>query len=221
MQIKYVLFDCWQTLFTLEFSGKFPLVAFAEALGKDINDPDYMKLFSRDFMIKPGDLNELLMNHMACEFPKKKDDTVLISELMNYLRALSEGLMAYDDTFSCLERLKSLGYKIGMISNAIPHSTNALIEKFNYEKYFDSCTYSYEVGYVKPDNKIFNCALNDLKCISYDCAVMVGDTPHDDYFCAKKLGMEAILIDRRNKHSSSNMNIITTLDDLTSAIAQI
>ena len=70
-------------------------------------------------------------------------------------------------------------------------------EKFDLGELFDHVYLSYELGLLKTDTSFFKCVLTDLGLLAEDC-VMVGDSIQSDIISAKRLGIKAILVDRRN-----------------------
>jgi len=70
-----------------------------------------------------------------------------------------------------------------------------------------------ETKYVKPDLRSFLVPLKDFK-IEPERTLMVGDEIERDLIPAKKLGMEAILIDRENKFLNPPVKKIKSLKEL-------
>jgi len=63
-----------------------------------------------------------------------------------------------EDTVRTLQTLKSRGFKLGVISDTWPDVLLQL-RHFNIIDYFDSLTFSYELGVFKPDQSLFRDAL--------------------------------------------------------------
>jgi len=100
----------------------------------------------------------------------------------------------FPEVIEVLSRLKSEGYKLGIISNwssALLHLCAAL----GLERYMDVISVSAVVGWEKPSPRIFQKALSSIKVLPEE-ALYVGDTYQDDILGARNVGMEAILIDR-------------------------
>jgi HAD superfamily hydrolase (TIGR01662 family) len=95
----------------------------------------------------------------------------------------------------CLSHLKDEDIKIGIISNAIRAPGRVLriiLAKHEILEYFESTSFSDEVGVRKPHTKIFLHALSQLEVEPGD-AVHVGDRLRDDVYGAKRVGMRAVL----------------------------
>lgn len=80
-------------------------------------------------------------------------DTVTKDKIYNK----KDNYRLFDDTVATLEALKGK-YKLGIISDTWP-SIVPLLEFIGILKYFDCITYSYEVGALKPDPRMYQDAL--------------------------------------------------------------
>jgi len=97
----------------------------------------------------------------------------------------------YFDTIPFLDII-SKKYKLGIIANQ-SKGLSSRLENFGILKYFDVVVGSNDVGYHKPDLKIFELALDEAKA-SPEESIMVGDRLDNDIYPAKKLGMKTIWI---------------------------
>ena len=97
----------------------------------------------------------------------------------------------YDDAIDFLEGIKSMGFKLALVSNASPR-INTLLDKFDLKKYFDVLALSFEIKAVKPNPKIFGFA---IMRVGYP-AVHIGDIYELDYIGAKRSYVDPILLDR-------------------------
>ena len=108
--------------------------------------------------------------------------------------------LAVDGAAELLAGLKTKGYKLGLISNTgrTPGSTiRIVLGEYNILKYFDYQVFSNEVGYIKPNRRIFERALNGLGS-GAERTVHVGDSMLLDIYGARAAGMKSILF---NKYS--------------------
>jgi putative hydrolase of the HAD superfamily len=85
----------------------------------------------------------------------------------------------YDDAIPFLEKLRSRGIKIAIVSNCTEH-TRRLLTELGIAAIVDALVLSCEVGAAKPAAEIFRYALDQLD-VPADAAVFVDDLP--DY-CA-------------------------------------
>ncbi len=107
----------------------------------------------------------------------------------------------FDDVISSgvLAKLKKSGVILGIVSNW-DSRLNAILRSTDLKKYFDFVLASAEMGSAKPDKKIF---LEAIKKSGVDLTRIchIGDDFHADIQGAKGVGIDAILIDRRNKNN--------------------
>jgi putative hydrolase of the HAD superfamily len=96
-------------------------------------------------------------------------------------------------TIEALERLKSSGLKLAIISNADGRVENDA-RRFGIASYFDVIVDSQVVGVAKPDPRIFRIALERLG-VTPDEALYTGDIYSIDMLGARAAGVEGKLID--------------------------
>ena len=84
----------------------------------------------------------------------------------------SEDETPYADTRSTLAALCERGYKLGVIANQKPGTAERL-KAWGLRPYFDVIAASAEIGYAKPDRRIFEKAIALAGCSAAEC-VMVG-----------------------------------------------
>lgn len=82
-------------------------------------------------------------------------------------------------------------YKTGLITNANHEFIDHLLEKSHLGELFDSLVISSRVGIIKPDPRIFEYALKQLK-VEPDETIYIDDSPRHAE-SAKTLGIHAIL----------------------------
>jgi putative hydrolase of the HAD superfamily len=103
-----------------------------------------------------------------------------------------------------LQRLKSDGFKLGVISN-FDHRLYRILDGLDLTRYFDSITISSEAGYAKPRREAFDAALLRAGATAHD-AMHIGDSEHLDFAPAAALGMAAMLIDRENRQARPSIS---------------
>ena len=105
--------------------------------------------------------------------------------------------LAEADAIPTLDRLKSAGLRLGLISNASDDdNTQALIDKGGLRVYFEYVMSSARFGRRKPDPAIFRAALAHFGVLP-EAAAMVGDNYEADIAGAQAVGMQGIWITRR------------------------
>jgi HAD superfamily hydrolase (TIGR01549 family) len=110
----------------------------------------------------------------------------------------------YSDSDSIISALGKK-YPLAVISNMYDLSVQGVRKSFpDFLSKFDVLAFSSEIGLAKPDPAIFNYVLGKLNdsCgvkIAPSEVLVIGDLPKVDYDPAKKLGMQAKIIDRNKQ----------------------
>lgn len=94
-----------------------------------------------------------------------------------------------------LKYLKKMGFKLGIVANIWSGGMNPVLERLGLEKFFDTTVASIDIGFKKPDLKIFHLALDNLK-LSPEEVIMVGDNPRTDIQGAHNLGIGTVRLMR-------------------------
>lgn len=104
---------------------------------------------------------------------------------------------AYADSAPTLMELRGLGVRVGIISN-VGVSIRPVLEREGLLDLVDGVTLSCEVGYVKPDARIFHRAAEAIGC-EPATVLMVGDSGKDDAGAAH-IGMRTLILPRTRGH---------------------
>jgi len=123
---------------------------------------------------------------------------------------------AYPDANSSLNRLKRMGVKVGLISNAYEEDIDAILDKAGLEKrLFDIIVGVNTIKKAKPQPGIFRYALGKLG-VEPEETLFVGDHVDNDYRGARAVGMHALLIEReeRSTKDTSNLEKISSLGEI-------
>jgi len=91
----------------------------------------------------------------------------------------------------CLATLEMQGYRLGIISN-LDSRLYGILEGFGIRRFFGAVHLAFEMGYAKPDLRLFAEALQHSKA-SANRSVHIGDSLRNDIDSATKAGMCAIL----------------------------
>jgi HAD superfamily hydrolase (TIGR01549 family) len=102
-------------------------------------------------------------------------------------------------------------YKLILISNTDPFSINSVLDKYDFKKYFDEISLSFETGKLKSDPELFADIMKRFKLKKSEVA-MVGDSIESDIKAAEAAGIKAILVDRRGTREYENK--ISNLNEL-------
>jgi putative hydrolase of the HAD superfamily len=113
----------------------------------------------------------------------------------NYLKVYEESWSLYDDA---KEILSQIGSGFGIITNGESAQQRRKIERLGLHAFNPRIYISSEVGYSKPDFRIFKYAMHDSGVLPSQC-VFVGDNYKNDIIPAVKLGMKAIHVSRNGE----------------------
>jgi len=102
-------------------------------------------------------------------------------------------LRLFPETMSTLIYLKSKGYHLGVISNGVTIKQWEKLIRLGLHHFFDKVVTSQEAGVEKPDERIFQLALDKMGCKA-EKSVMIGNKFSDDISGAINIGMSAILV---------------------------
>jgi FMN phosphatase YigB (HAD superfamily) len=114
----------------------------------------------------------------------------------------------FDDALPAISALSLAGLKVGVCSNlAAPYAIPVRV----LLPHLDSYSWSFEIGAVKPDPRIYQHALSALN-VEANKTLFVGDTAEADVHGPKRIGLHACLLDRTGEHAASSP--FRTLTDL-------
>lgn len=111
-----------------------------------------------------------------------------------------------------LERLRSAGLRLGVVSNSDGRVEQAL-EAAGLRGYFDVVIDSALVGIEKPDPRIFHAALEALG-VSPEEALYVGDLYEVDVIGARAAGMEAVLLGKSDTDAGRDCRVASSIENL-------
>ncbi|MGA7776977.1 MAG: HAD family hydrolase [Paraburkholderia sp.] len=98
----------------------------------------------------------------------------------------SASICLYPEVPEVLGTLRRQGFRIGIVSNLAAPYAEPLLRLLPFEP--DACAWSFEVGHLKPDPRIFAWICERLDVAPLE-ALMVGDTFADDYVGALASGL--------------------------------
>jgi len=102
------------------------------------------------------------------------------------------------DALRTLKGVRGRGRKIGLICNtgrSSGQSLRRLLENYGVMRFFDVAVFSNEVGYRKPDRRIYEQAAKRLG-VNLEEVVHIGDDLEADVWGAKQAGMRAVLYEQ-------------------------
>ncbi len=219
---KVIVFDLFETLIhDIKFdftSGLFYL--YENILSKDTDKVeflDYAATYWKDIYDKRNEYNsELPFEDELLDFKNKygfKVDYPL--EEIQYNCALTmNATELFNDTISTLEKLKSLGIPVYLLSNTIFKNNvmKKFINQYDLEKYFVNTYYSADYKVRKPHKDFFQIVFNEIK--KYDNSIeteevyFIGDNFEADVLGAESFGFTPLFINRKQIPGINNKNFI-------------
>ncbi|MDQ0062239.1 HAD family hydrolase [Paenibacillus harenae] len=119
-------------------------------------------------------------------------ENITPAELLDdYVAQFHKSCVPYPGLKAMLDTLKTEGYALGLITNAIGDFQQRNIEAIGIEPYFDVILISGWEGVKKPHPDIFLRALDKLGVEPED-SVYIGDHPLNDVEAARHVGMKGI-----------------------------
>jgi putative hydrolase of the HAD superfamily len=227
---KAVLFDLGNTLARYYELSEFPAILeesivrvgdYLSAVGVSIPpEPGLSERVkqenheSKDFQVRP--LEERIGRIFQLDESKYGGD-ISSSACRRFMEPIFALGRVYDDVLAPLKELHSSGYKIGLISNTPWGSPAPLwreeLERLGLDDLLDTAVFCRDVGWRKPDRRIFESVLLQLNVTAAGC-VFVGDEPRWDVVGPRSVGMNAIVIDRQRRLRDEYPEAIDNLNEL-------
>ena len=168
--------------------------------------------------------NEMRRFLLACGIDDAQLDLDTVLHIYDW--QIVPGVEPFADTLPVLEALKSNGYKIGLITNAMQPMWMRDIELRAYGilDFLDARLTSGDVGFMKPHPFIYWRALELLE-VQPEESVFVGDRPANDIAGANKAGLTSVLISpphlNRELDGTRPSFTITTLTELLPILTEL
>ncbi len=200
MKKKAVIFDLWNTLIFKK--GKNLTTAIAEYYSLPYDSVyEWIRLSS----LAKDKSDKYYYIKMICQANSiifEEKDKIFFDKLYdNYYKEC----YWIDGAQEILKLLKKRGYKIGILSNSSEISYN-IIDNFKLHSYVDNIVLSCEVGYLKPDPRIFQQILQNLN-LSENEVIIIGDKITTDVLGAKIMGIDIIYFNKNEKENNLNPNL--------------
>jgi putative hydrolase of the HAD superfamily len=122
-------------------------------------------------------------------------------------RAKEEGVRLFDGAVATLEELARRGHRLGLLTNGCSAFQRRKLKRFALERHFELILIEGELGFGKPDRRVFEHALGFFACRARD-AWMVGDNLSADIAGAQRAGMRAVWHDAMQRGLPSGAAVV-------------
>lgn len=202
--IKAVVFDVFGTIAEIQEPRRpyFALLRHLRSLGHTVDQRDGAVLMTRDL--------DLIAAALHFGFALSSE---VLGRLERELFVEIQSIRLFPDALSTFETLRAAGYKVSICSNLAAPYAQPITSLAPFA--FDACTWSFEVGALKPEPKIYDHVCRALECAPHE-VLMVGDTLSADYEGPRKFGMRAIHLSRNG--GSKLRDSISSLSEIPSLL---
>jgi putative hydrolase of the HAD superfamily len=134
-----------------------------------------------------------------------------------YWREYEASWQAFPDAVPALERARTAGLRVGVITNGDATLQRAKVAATALADLDLPILASSELPAAKPDPTAFTAACAAIGVEAGDCT-MVGDVPEIDVEGAKAAGLDAVLLDRFGRHEVESVRAVRSLQSLEFAL---
>lgn len=198
--IKAVVFDAYGTLFEIgdQRSPYKKLLVKAKEIGRKPRPDDAIKIMTKNMDIWS------IATYLGLSLSASEKRTI-----KNELESELKSIRIYPDMIATLRALQKNGLRLAICSNLAKPYAQPILSLLPFA--FDAYIWSFEVGAVKPDQRIYQSVCQSLNLRAEEI-LMVGDTIEADCAGPRRNGMSAIHLSRTN--SSTDPHFIASLDEL-------
>lgn len=191
-KVTACIFDLGNTLMSIprEFDEE-------ECLARVLGLPDSDSVRSIIYRIcdrEPGLSVESFLEHFDAAVNPAADSVLREQLLRAWMESIDAAILS-EGALSLLDDLRARGIRLALVSNT-PPTSHLIVDRLGLRERFDSLVFSCDVGFLKPDPRIFQCALTQLGT-GCDQTVVVGDKIRTDILGGAILGLKSILLETR------------------------
>ena len=186
MKYEIILFDADETLFDYKKSEKDAFKNTMLEFDIEYDENHHLKIYQsintaiwKEFeggLITQKKLKVERFKRLSDKLNAGFDENLLAT---SYMKHLSNSSFLYDDSIELLESLHK-DYRLTIITNGLKDVQDTRIRKSIIAKYFEDIVVSEEIEVSKPDPKIFEHTLNNIKHTDKSKVLMVGDSLTSD-----------------------------------------
>ncbi|QHN08663.1 TIGR02253 family HAD-type hydrolase [Methanothermobacter sp. THM-2] len=193
--LKAVFFDIDDTLYDTSGFARLARKAALNVMidaGLPLTQDEAYKLL-REIIAEKGSNYDKHFNVLTKTVFGEEKPLLIALGMITYHNVKFALLRPFPNTTSTLIHLKSRGYRLGVISNGITIKQWEKLIRLGIHHFFDEVVTSDEVGFEKPNIRIFEEALRRMGC-KPERSIMVGNKFNEDILGATNAGMSAILV---------------------------
>ncbi|WP_461615692.1 YjjG family noncanonical pyrimidine nucleotidase [Clostridium sp. Marseille-QA1073] len=186
MKYEIIIFDADDTLFDFRKSERHAFKNTMVEFNIKYDENYHLKIYSdiNTAIWKEFEDRLITQKELKIERFKRLSDKLNINFnevefAKSYMKHLSFASFLYDDSMDLIESLHK-NYRLSIITNGLTEVQDNRIRKSAIAKYFEDIVISEEVQVSKPDSKIFEIALNNMKYTDKSKVLMVGDSLTSD-----------------------------------------
>lgn len=125
----------------------------------------------------------------------------------------------FPETVATLTQLRAQGIPVHVVSGHVDYLP-VILANLGWSTFFDTVTFTQEVGFQKPDPRVFRFALKRAHQ-EPEGAVFVGDSWEADYLGASGVGMTAIWLNRTRQPAPGPCRQISTLSEVLPLLSEL
>ena len=186
MKYEIIIFDADETLFDFKKSERDAFKNTMLEFDIEYDENHHLKIYQdintaiwkefEDGLITQEKLKVERFKRLSDKLNTRFDE---IEFAKSYMKHLSNASFLYDDSIDLVESLHK-DYRLSIVTNGLKDVQDNRIRKSIIAKYFEDIVVSEEVMVSKPDPKIFEHALNNIKHTDKSKVLMVGDSLTSD-----------------------------------------
>ncbi len=191
MKYQWILFDADETLFS--FNSYLGLRAMLARYGIDFSEADYeaFQAVNKPLWVAYQNKEISAQDIQRIRFAKLAEQTgqdvfALNQELMAEMALVSKPLDGVRETLEALHGK----VKLGIITNGFTALQQARLTNTDTTHLFDLVVVSEQVGFAKPDPRVFEYAFAQMGAVAREQVLMVGDTLASDIAGGNGVGID-------------------------------
>jgi HAD superfamily hydrolase (TIGR01549 family) len=130
-----------------------------------------------------------------------------------FMDVVNDTPVLYPDVRPVLRALRELGIATAILTNGPSDGQRRKLKATGLYEWVEHVAIGEETGFSKPLEQAFH-AVVDRFSLPRPHATMVGDHPELDYDGARRAGLEALLLDRDDRHASRGCASIRSLEEI-------